>query len=303
MRPSSRASARRAPWSALPLLGAWGCSRLDSIPHVPPETAETWLAGQPSARLGIGAWQIVLVQPSTSFIVYLLGLMTIGVGVLFLRIRGRERSRLWWGIGLLLWGVGALLAGTSYQAFSYAIKCEGRPACVWTSWWEVIYLVLTIASVNALLRAVALACSVGRRRRALSLLALANTAAYLLVALVGALVPVRLLISFELMLLFAAPTVAICFVLNGLRYRAQRASLDLALLGAWAWLGLTLGAYTLYGATGIAQALWARGVWFSENDVLHVGLLLWMVYLARFVATRLVDAQVPSRGAAREAAA
>jgi hypothetical protein len=290
LRPSSRASG--LPW-LLSLPGATACGRLDSIPHLPPETAETWLAGQPYARVEIASWQIVVVQPSTSLIVYLLGLLTIGVGVYFLCLRGGQRSRRWWGIALLLWGVGALLAGTSYQAFSHAIKCEGRPACVWTSWWEVIYLVLTVASVNALLRAVALACSVGRRQEALSLLALGNTAAYLGVALIGALVPVKLLISFELMLLFTAPTVAICFVVNAARYRAQRGSLDRALLGAWTWLGLTLGAYAFYRSLGVGQRLWARGLWFSENDVLHVGLILWMLYLARVVAKRLVDANAP----------
>lgn len=295
MRPSSRASASRGLGWPLFALGAWGCSRLDAIPHVPPETAESWLAGQPHARLGIGSWQVVLVQPSSSLLVYLLGLLTIGVGVYFLRVRGGQRSRLWWGIALLLWGAGALLAGTSYQAFSHAIKCAGRPACVWTSWWEVAYLVLTIASVNALLRAVALSCSVGRRRRALSLLALAGSAAYVGVALVGALVPVKALVSFELMLLFATPAIAACFVVNAVRYRAQRGSLDLALLGAWAWLGLTLGAYALYRSMGVAERLWDRGVWFSENDVLHVGLVLWMLYLARTVAPRLLDANAPGR--------
>ena len=45
--------------------------------------------------------------------------------------------------------------------------------------------------------------------------------------------------------------------------------MDLALLGAWAWLVSTLGAYFVYLMLGITQTLWARGVWFSENDVLY----------------------------------
>lgn len=274
----------------LTLLLSSGCARLDAIPYAPPQTAATWLAIQPYAAVKIGAREIILVQPSTTFFVYLLGVVAIGAGIYFLRIRQGQRSRLWWGVALVLWGAGALLAGTSYEGFSYAIKCAGRPACVWTSWWEVLYLVLSVASVDAMLIAEAYACTTGRWRRVLSVYAVANLALYILVVLVGALVPVKFLISFELLILFAAPAVLIFFILNGRRYARLKDGMNLALLGAWAWLVLTLGAYFLYLMSGITQTLWARGIWFSENDVLHIGLIVWMVYLARVVAPRVVDA-------------
>ena len=270
-----------------------GCSRLDSIPCTPPQTPETWLASQPFVRLEIASRQILIVQPSTSLIVYLLGLLAIGVGLYFFRIRSGQRSRIWWGVALLLWGAGALLAGTSYEAFSYSIKCEGRSACVFTSGWEVAYLMLSVASVNAILLAQAFACSVGRRRRALSIYALANTACYAAIAWVGVFVPIAFLISFELMLVCVAPTIGFFFFLNGRRYQARREGMDLALLGAWTWLTLTLGAYALYLALGITPRLWSRGIWFSENDVLHIGLIGWMIYLARVVANRVLDARSP----------
>jgi len=80
------------------------------------------------------------------------------------------------------------------------------------------------------------------------------------------------------------------FMLNGKRYARLRDDMDLALLGAWTWLALTLGAYFLYLMLGITQTLWATGFWFSENDVLHISLIIWMIYLARVVAPRLKDA-------------
>ena len=120
------------------------CGRLDTIPFEPAQTPETWLQIQPFAELKLGFQKIIFVQPSTSVIVYLLGVITIAVGLYFLKIRNGQFSRLWWGIALLLWGVGALLAGTSYEAFSYAIKCAGRDACLWTSWWEVVYLIVSV---------------------------------------------------------------------------------------------------------------------------------------------------------------
>ena len=121
--------------------------------------------------------------------------------------------------------------------------------------------------------------------------AVANMAAYVVVVLTGALVPVKFLISFELLILFAAPTIVIFFILNGVRYAKLRDDMDLALLGAWTWLALTLGAYFFYLMLGITQTLWARGIWFSENDVLHIGLIVWMIYLALVVAHRVKDAE------------
>ena len=59
---------------------------------------------------------------------------------------------------------------------------------------------------------------------------------------------------------------------------------------AWAWLVLTLGADLFYLTLGITPTLWARGVWFSENDVLHIGLIVWMIYLVRAAAPCVVDA-------------
>jgi hypothetical protein len=278
-------------WFVVPLLLS-GCGRLDSIPYEPRQTPDMWLAGQPFVEIGLGSQRLVLVQPSSTVLVCLLGIVAIGAGLYIWRIRGRHRSRAWWGIALALWGLGALFAGTSYQAFSYEIKCAGRNVCAWTSWWEVIYLILSAASVDAMVVAVSYSCTTGKRRKALHLYALVNSALYTAVVLAGAFVPVKFLVSFELLLLVAAPNILILFALNAWRYRLLRNPMDLALLGTWLWLGVTLGTYFAY--------LWSQGIWFSENDVLHIGLILWMIYIARVVSTRVVDASAstPARSLA-----
>lgn len=273
------------------LLALSGCSRLDSIRYCCPEqTPETWCNIQPCVDLEIASTQIVLTQPSSTLLIYLLGLLTIGVGLYFFRIHGDQQSRLWWGIALLLWGVGALVAGTSYQAFSYAIKCAGREYCTWTSGWEITYLILTVASVDAITIGVAHSCAAGRLRKVMSTYAVLNALVYAVVVLIGALVPIKFLISFELLILFSAPSCLLLFVLNGWRFYKLRLGVDAALLGTWAWLGITTGAYYLYLESGIAQKLWAQGAWFSENDVLHIGLIIWMIYIAWAVARRVEDA-------------
>jgi len=128
----------------------------------------------------------------------------------------------------------------------------------------------------------------------MSCYALGHAALYILVVLVGALVPIKFLISFELLLLVAAPNILILFGLNGWRYNKLKDPMDLALLGTWLWLGVTLVAYFLYLILDITHDLWAQGVWFSENDVLHIGLILWMIYIALVVAKQVVDAPDPT---------
>lgn len=266
-----------------------GCAPLDSIPYTPPQTPETWLKIQPYTQLQIGTSSILLVQPTTTAIVYLLGLITLGAGVFFLRTRKNQWSRFWWGAALLFWGAGALLAGTSYEAFSYQIKCAGRAACVWTSGWEIGYLLLSVASVDAMLIAVAYSCAAGKLRKTLTWAALTSMAAYLVMVVIGTLLPVPFLISFDLLILVAAPNILIFLILNGRRYSKSRQPLDLALLGTWGWLILTIGAYFGYYLSGLTNRLWQRGIWFSENDILHIGLILWMVYIIWVTAPQIKD--------------
>jgi hypothetical protein len=271
------------------LLTLSACGRLDSIPYLPAQTPQTWLQIQPFAEFQIASRNIIFVQPSTSIIVYFLGILTIAIGLYFLKIRNNQQSRLWWGIALLLWGLGALLAGTSYEAFSYDIKCVGREACLWTSWWEILYLIVTVWSVDAMLLAVAYSSTAGKLRKALSVYAIINAVLYFIVVMVGVFVPVKSLISFELLLAVGAPGILAFFFINGWRYFKYKLKLDLVLLGTWLWLGITIVAYFLYLISGNTASLWARGLWFSENDVLHIGLIIWMFYIAFALAPQVKD--------------
>jgi hypothetical protein len=91
----------------------------------------------------------------------------------------------------------------------------------------------------------------------------------------------------------STPPFLIMLILNGWRYRTLDTAMDLAFVGAWVWLLLTMMAYWLYDKLDITPKLWAKGkgVWFSQNDVLHIGLILWMIYIATVVAKRVQDYQ------------
>ncbi len=274
------------------LLTLSGCGRLDTIPYTPAQTPETWLQIQPFAAWKLGTHRFIFVQPSTSLIVYLLGVITVAAGIYFLKIHAGQKSRLWWGIALLLWGGGALLAGTSYEVFSYSIKCAGRATCLWTSWWEILYLIVSVWSIDAMVLAVAYSSTTTRTRRGLTVYAILNGVLYFSLVMIGVWIPVKFLISFEFLLLAAAPGIITLFAISILRFAKQKQQVDLIYVGTWLLLGLVIAAYFIYYLSGNTADLWARGIWFSENDILHIGLILWMLYISLLLAPRVRDSTI-----------
>lgn len=266
--------------------------RLKSIRYTDPELIpENWCEVQPCMTVKVASKEFILTQPSSTFFVYLLGILTIGVGLSFWWLQGDQGSHLWWGISMLLWGIGALLAGTSYQAFGYHIKCAGQETCAWTSWWEVIYLMFQQVSIDALLVAIAYSCTTGNVQKVLLGYALLSAVGYVILTFIGGILPVKSLITFERMVWVSTPIFLIIVILNGWRYYKLGSPMDLALMGAWVLLFFTMTAYWLYDHLDITPRLWAKGkgIWFSQNDVLHIGLILWMIYIATVVANRVND--------------
>lgn len=270
-----------------------GCGRLDLIEYSPKITPEEFLRSVPYWHVKFSGLDFILIQPSSTVIVYLVALLTMGAGLHFLRLCRSQRTRLWWGIGLVLSGFGALLAGTSYQAFGYEIKCADREFCAWTSWWEVGYLLFSAAGMNAMLIAVAYSCTTGVLRKAVSAFAAAGTAVYAGVVLTGAFVPVRFPVSFECLMLAATPAMVLALILTGRAFHERRNPMNLALLGTWAGLVLVIVAYLLALEVGVTQILWTRGIWFTENDVLHAGMILWILYVAVHLPNTVEDMQDP----------
>jgi hypothetical protein len=265
--------------------------RLKTIRCMDPElTPANWCKVQPCKVIRLGSREIILTQPSSSVFVYLLGMLTIGVALFFLRHTNDEVSRFWWGISMLFWGIGAILAGTSYQAFGYYIKCDGQKTCAWTSWWEVIYLIFQQLSLGALLIAIAFACTSGTLRMGLIGFALICAVGYVVVNIYGAMAPIKTLITFEFMVWYSAPIFVIIVTINIWRYIQFGNTIDLSLIFAWLILLLTMTAYWIYDKFEVTSKLWAKGegIWFSQNDVLHVGLIIWMIYIAT-VVTGLVN--------------
>ena len=254
-------------------------NNLDQILYSPRITPREWCEIQPCVELNIWGNKKIIVQPSSTFFVYLLGILTIYIGLFFIRNIDNQESRLWWGIALILWGLGALFAGTSYQVFSYEIKCSGREFCLWTSWWEIVYLIFSVGSVVAMIMAQSYSCVNEKWRTPISIYAFVIIVSYIIIVLIGSIIPVKFMISFELMVLFLAPNILVFFFLNSWKYFKYKYRLDLVLVVIWISLGIIIGIYYLYLVSGITERLWENGIWFSENDVLHIGLIVWMIYI------------------------
>jgi len=264
-------------------------SRLDQILYSPKITPKEWCEIQPYLELNILGYNIIIVQPSSTFFVYLLGILTVYIGLYFIRNIDNQESRLWWGVALILWGLGALFAGTSYQIFSYEIKCSGREYCLWTSWWEIVYLILSVGSVVAMMIAQSYSCITEKWRAPISIYAFLIMVSYIIIVLIGSSIPVKFMISFELMVLFLVPNILFFFFLNSWRYIKYKNRLDLVLLVIWISLGIVVGIYYLYLIAGVTERLWENGIWFSENDVLHIGLIAWMIYIRITLGRHLKD--------------
>lgn len=267
--------------------GLSGGCKLDQLLYEPRTTPEQWCQMRPCVNPG----GIVFNEPLGSFLVFLLAFLWIGSGVYFLRNHRAQKSRTWLGIALVLGGIGAALAGISYQAFSYMLKCAGKEFCTLTNGFEVGYSVTQAVSVSAMLTAVALAITQGWFRKALIAYCIANAAVYAVITIVGVSEPNKLLLSFEVLMLFALPGILFVILVSGVQYARKRTPLDGSLLGAALLLVLVQAAYFWYYGAGITAALYkqGQGFYFSENDVLHIGMILWLAYVVKVVGKHLKD--------------
>lgn len=270
------------------LLFVTGCGRLETIPYTG-HTPETWCQAHPCVPVDLGFIQFIITEPTSSFLIYFLGILTVFIGVYMYKRRESDKSRFWFATALIFWGVAALSAGTSYQAFSYEIKCAGREVCSWTSWWEIYYYMFQSFSMNAFVAAVAYSSTSGTGRRLLKIYAIINVIAYNIILFTGAFLPDKFMVSFELFTLFTGPNFLILFIINTVNYIREKDPLELRLLILWSSQGLIVFVYFVYLLMGFTESLWKQGIWFSANDVLHLLIIFWQLYIFFSVVKRVRD--------------
>ncbi len=255
---------------------------LSEILVEPPRSGDLWFDSHPYLLIG----DTVISEPSSSLIVLLLTVITLWAGLMFLR-KGRESSHLfWWGISFLFTGLGAGLAGVSYQAFGYEIKCRGFEYCIWTSWWEITYMISTVAGVGAAFVGIAYYIFSGKAQKFWSFYAVASTLIYVIIAVFGTYSANRLLISFEFMIMFIGAGLAAISLQCLLHYFKEKDAKAVKILWIGAGIGVVIAIYFVALVSDFASALWEKGIWFNENDVLHVLMICWVLLVYRILSKR-----------------
>lgn len=227
---------------------------------------------------------IIIIVPSSTLIVYLLGVVILLIG-----IRLIKNNKKLWGLSMLFWAAGTFLAGTSYQGLEYMLKCAGNEYCQFTSWFELAYLFVTAISISLL--AIAFSNDLYDRKENNWLVVYSKIAipVYATILVVGSILNSYILVSYELFTVFFMPIFLVLFIINIINYCKRKDTINKRFITLWIiFLGVNVLYYVCY-LSGINTLLFENtGVWFSANDVLHIGLIIWFIYLNYKVVPEII---------------
>lgn len=255
-------------------------SNIGELYALPLQTPAAFLAGMPYMTCNAFGREFILIQPSSTFFVYLLGVIMMALGAYFLKTRRGEKSRLYLGAGFILWGISALAAGTSYQAFGYELKCRGREYCLFTSNWELVYMLLAAYCINCVMIAVGYETLQQKGRQLIIKFAVIYSLAYSVYMLAGSMIPNRFVISYEGFIAFIGINFVIMFIVNVYQYHVRKDKFNRNMIIIWLAFIVVNAGYFIYLYSGIAAPLYEHyGIWFNANDMLHVLLIVWSVLI------------------------
>jgi len=81
------------------------------------------------------------------------------------------------------------------------------------------------------------------------------------------------------MILFTVPAYLFIIGLHTVLYFSKKNIALKKYLSTWILLVLTSILYLFYQSKGYTQILWQQKIWFSENDVLHIMMIIWLMYV------------------------
>lgn len=245
-------------------------------------TPEAYLTSKPSIELFN---RLIIIVPTSSIIVYLLGIQIIWISIVLIKDHQRV-----WGISLLFWGIGTILAGTSYQTLGYELKCNNQTNCLFTSWFELAYLFVTAISISLMVKAFAEKFTENNLKKYLKGYGHIALIIYTIILMIGAAMQNQLMISYELFTLFFMPLFLVFFIINIHNFKTNKNKLDYSFIVLWIlFLIVNLGYYIYYFLDITSMLYTNTGIWFSANDILHVGLMIWFGYFYFHIRKELIQ--------------
>lgn len=243
-------------------------------------TPDEYLQGKPYIEL----FGLVIIVPSSTLIVYILGAQITYLGYLFIK-----KEYPLWGISLLLWGLGTILAGTSYQGLGYELKCTTDTFCQFTSWFELAYLYVTALSISIMGIAFSKMFVKSSKRILLEGYSKLAIVIYTLILSVGSIISNQIMISYEVFTVFFMPLFLVFFIINIINYKEEKDDLNKSFILLWLLFLVVNISYYAYYIPGLTEILYTNsGIWFSANDVLHVGLILWFLFFQLHTMKRMM---------------
>jgi hypothetical protein len=118
---------------------------------------------------------------------------------------------------------------------------------------------------------------------------LISTLVYVIVVIIGTIISNRFLISFEFMTFFCLIGGGILFIQVIGQLRSGGNPIILKIGGTWLLVVAVIVCYYIALLSGFASRLWAQGIWFNENDVLHVLMIAWILLMYKLLGKSLVD--------------
>ncbi|MDF1667656.1 MAG: hypothetical protein P1V97_38320, partial [Planctomycetota bacterium] len=118
---------------------------------------------------------------------------------------------------------------------------------------------------------------------------------YVVSLVIGLQNEIRFLCSFEFMVLWTTP-VGVAFMVLVARHGRAGGGTDL--LKAYLSAGLILlAAVVSHGVFGFfrwGEHLWDRGLWFTENDLFHIGMIIWLFAIRKMLFPQIQDVRPES---------
>ena len=268
---------------ALPFVGD-----LSNVLMEPKMTPQEFLNLRPYSTLKNG---MIIIEPSSSFFVFLLAFITFIIGIVFLVKHKNQMSRKLWGWGMIFWGISAASAGLSYQSFGYELKARGQDFVLYTSWPEIIYMILAFYSI-AFLAAAAGYISLNEREKRikLNIFCTAYSLFYTIIMCIGVFTGNRALMSYNVFLVFNLVSFGILFVLAIIHYIKHKDVLNRNVVIIGILMAVVNILYFVYLMAGTGEMLWDKfNIYFTANDVLHIALIIWMILQTALLYKPLMD--------------